>query len=206
MIGKEVTYADSEFSFEGDPVQVGYSLDGQASNVTLYLKQDGATIATLDGDDLTQGDHFITWDGLTDDGDAAPVGDYTIVLEASAETGTIAAAPLVRSEVTGVDLEGDNGGLLYTKGGEVSLFNIKGVYEIGSGITDDDEEEETEYVADGKISSELYDEAIADDATLGEAASYLASEGYDISIEGGLAYIDGELFTELNDWEAAKED
>ena len=212
MIGKEVTYADSEFSFEGDPVQVGYSLDGEAKEVTLYLKHDGATITTIEGVNLSAGDHFVTWNGLTEDGSVAPVGDYTIVIQASAAEGSIAAAPLVRSEVTGVDLDGANGGLLYTRGGEVSLFNVKGVFEKGTFTSDSRETSDSQEsnvptsdtVAGGKISADLFNNAISGDATLGEAASFLAEQGYNIKIEGGLAYIDDELFTELNVWEAAK--
>jgi len=144
MIGKEVTYADSEFKYEGKPVQIGYSLDGDAKDVTLLLQKDGVTVTTLKGTELSQGDHFLTWNGLTQDGQLAPTGDYTIVLQASAASGSIAAAPLVRSEVTGVDLDGANGGLLYTKGGEVIVTKIKGVYDIGTGLNQEGEDEQSE--------------------------------------------------------------
>jgi len=134
MIGKEVAYADSEFTYEGDPVRVGYSIDGEAKDISLLLQQDGATVATLRGTELQKGDHFITWNGLTGSGAPAPTGEYTIVVEATAAGESIAAAPLVRSEVTGVDLDSLSGGLLYTLFGEVEVNKIKGVYEIGAGF------------------------------------------------------------------------
>ena len=145
MIGKEVAYAESDFKFDGSPVQIGYSIDGEASDITLLLQKDGATVTELKGSDLLQGDHFITWDGLTASGTPAPIGDYTIVVEASAAVDSIAAAPLIRSVVTGVDLNSVAGGLLYTKAGEVEVNKIKGVYEVetGSGQEDSAREETT---------------------------------------------------------------
>ncbi len=132
-IGKDVTYNGSSFDFTGDPVQIGYQLDGKASKVTLSLQKDGATIATLNGEDLETGNHFINWDGVLKDGTSAPSGNYKIVIEAKAvgEDG-VGAAPLVRSEVTGVDLDGDYGGVLITKAGQVDFSSILGVYEPGS--------------------------------------------------------------------------
>jgi hypothetical protein len=73
---------------------------------------------------------------------SAPLGKYEIVLEAKAAGDeSVGAAPLIRSEVTGVDLEGDFGGILVTKAGEVAFGSILGVYEPGSpAITTEDEE------------------------------------------------------------------
>jgi flagellar basal-body rod modification protein FlgD len=138
MIGKEVAYADSEFKFEGDPVQIGYSIDGEAKDITLLLQKDGATVTTLKGTELQKGDHFISWNGLTASGKPAPTGDYTIVIEATAAADSIAAAPLVRSEVTGVDLDSTSGGLLFTVSGEIEVNKIKGVYELGTGLNQEE--------------------------------------------------------------------
>ena len=132
-IGKDVSYTGSSFNFTGSPVEIGYQLNGQASEVTLSLQNKGVTIATLDGKELTNGSHFLTWDGQLADGQNAPPGEYEIVLQAKAATDeSVGAAPLVRSEVTGVDLEGDYGGILITKSGDVAFNSILGVYEPGS--------------------------------------------------------------------------
>ena len=138
MIGKEVAYADSDFKFDGDPVRIGYSIDGEAKDITLLLQKDGATVTTLKGTELQKGDHFITWNGLTASGQPAPTGDYTIVVEATAAADSIAAAPLVRSEVTGVDLDSTSGGLLFTVSGEIEVNKIKGVYELGTGLNQEE--------------------------------------------------------------------
>jgi flagellar basal-body rod modification protein FlgD len=124
LIGKEVSYNGSSFTYDGTPIAVGYQLDGVATGVTLSLQDaDGRTINTLEaaGTELTAGNHFITWDGTDQDGNPAVAGTYKIVLQASAAgtDASIAAAPLISSEVTGVDL---SNGLLTTKAGEI-LFN-----------------------------------------------------------------------------------
>jgi flagellar basal-body rod modification protein FlgD len=148
-IGKDVVFEGNETNFSGDPLEFGYSLPTTAAEVTISLKQDGATIATLNGTGLTAGNHFLTWNGFTDDGEAAPVGDYTISISAQTASGTsIFPTALVKSEVTGVDLDGSAGGNLVTRAGEVAFTSIIGVYESGTSIssstTDDTEEESDE--------------------------------------------------------------
>jgi len=149
-IGKDVVFEGDTTTFSGEPTELGYSLSGPASQVTISLKQDGVTLATLNGADLKKGNHFLTWDGLTDDGSPAPVGDYDIVIDAtSASEDLILATPLIRSEVTGVDLAGSTGGTLVTRAGEVAFNKIIGVFEPGTTIAASntapvDEEQEDE--------------------------------------------------------------
>jgi flagellar basal-body rod modification protein FlgD len=135
-IGKKVAYTSSSFTFDSSPVEIGYQLDGKATEVTLQLQLDGVTQATLSGAGLSAGNHYLSWDGLTKNGAAAPVGKYRIVVSAKATEGSsIAATPLIKSEVTGVDLGGKNGGTLITTAGEVAFNTIIGVYDpkINSG-------------------------------------------------------------------------
>lgn len=154
MIGKEVSYADSDFYFDGNPVQLGYTLDGEAKDVTLSITQNGATIATVQGTERNKGDHYVTWPGLSENGTPHSTGDYRIIVSAAAAAGSIAAAPLVRSEVTGIDLSADNGGLLITKSGQVSVLEIKGVYEKATGLAVD---------AQSKTTNEHFLESTAED-------------------------------------------
>lgn len=151
-IGKDVAYYGADLKFNGDPIEVGYQLDGPATDVTLSLQQNGGIVATLKGTDLTEGSHFITWDGLTDNGEIAPVGDYKVVISAKAVDGeSVGVAPIIKSEVTGVDLEGEAGGILITQAGSVKFNEILGVYEPGSKvstITADEVEESVEETLD----------------------------------------------------------
>ena len=153
LIGKEAAYFDGSFAYDGTPMNIGYSLDGAATSVILHLQQNGTTVATLEGAELTKGNHFLTWNGLDSHGQPAPLGDYTIAIEASAAAGSIAAAPLVRSEVTGVDLDAGNGGLLFTKAGQVSVNEIKGVYELSSDLAGEQE---------SGVEDEAHDEPVAE--------------------------------------------
>jgi len=143
-IGKDVAYHTGDFDYTTGSIEVGYSLDGVASEVNLSLQLNGATIATFKGTELGKGNHFFTWDGLTKDGDQAGSGNYKIVLQAKAANGeSIGVAPLIKSEVTGVDLESESGTILITKAGEVAFSSILGVYEVGnpSLVVERDEEE-----------------------------------------------------------------
>lgn len=144
-IGKEAAYTSSSFRYSGDPVVLGYQIDNQASEVTLALQKDGATIAILEGRELSKGTHYLSWDGVSGSGQPAPVGDYTIVVQAKAAQGdSIAASPVVRAEVTGVDLEGEKGGTLITTSGEVSFSTILGVFEPYSLAKSDNGQENSE--------------------------------------------------------------
>ncbi len=149
-IGKDVAYYGTDVKYAGNPIEVGYHLDGPASDVTLSLQQNGATVATLRGTDLTEGSHFITWDGLTEKGEIAPIGDYKVVINAKAVDGeSVGVAPIIKSEVTGVDLEAESGGILITQAGSVKFNEILGVYEPGlelSGIFSAKKEETEESV------------------------------------------------------------
>lgn len=130
-IGKHVVYQDSEFSYSGDgEVQLGYQLDGNVSAVTLSIKRNGATVAEIDGTELGEGNHILTWDGQTASGTQADAGDYTISVSIkTAEGSSVAVSPLIQAEVTGVDLTGEFGGTLETSVGEVAFSSILGVYD-----------------------------------------------------------------------------
>lgn len=126
LIGQSVSYNGSDFTFDGKPVEVGYQLDGTAAGVTLSIQNEkGQTVNTLQAEatELAAGNHFITWDGTDQNGSLVAGGTYKIILQASAagENASIAAAPLIRSEVTGVDL---STGMLTTRDGEVLLKNV----------------------------------------------------------------------------------
>lgn len=129
-IGKDVAYHSDTLSFTGEPAEIGYQLDNQAAEVTISIQQNGVQVATLDGKNLSSGSHFITWDGrLTNDQIATP-GNFNIVVEAKSATDeNVSAAPLIKSEVTGVDLAGQLGSVLLTRTGEVPFSSIQGVYE-----------------------------------------------------------------------------
>ncbi len=136
LIGQNISYYGSAFTFDGQPVEVGYNLDGTAASVTLSIQNEkGQTVSTLQAEntELAAGNHFINWDGKDQNGNPVPSGKYNLILQANAagENSTIAAAPLIRSEVIGVDL---STGMLTTKDGEVRLMNVLKVMASGSSL------------------------------------------------------------------------
>ena len=129
-IGKDVAYYSDSLTFTGAPMEIGYQLESQAEDVEISIQQNGVTVATLDGPELSAGSHFITWDGRLAKDQIASPGSYTLVVKATSTTDeNVVAAPLVKSEVTGVDLAGQSGSLLLTKAGQVAFSSIQGVYE-----------------------------------------------------------------------------
>jgi flagellar basal-body rod modification protein FlgD len=132
LIGKDISYNSSKFTFTGDSVELGYQLDGTATSVTLAIQDsNGKTVHTIEAEatELGAGNHFVSWDGNGLDGKPVANGDYKIVLQASAagEGASVAAAPLIRSEATGVDL---SSGMITTTSGEVLFRDIIGVTEV----------------------------------------------------------------------------
>lgn len=148
-IGKYVVYQDSKFTYSGEgEIEVGYQLDGEASEITLSIQKDGQTVATLNGTELSEGNHFLKWDGLDDNGNPVGEGSYTVVVNAKAtEGGSVAASPLIKSLVTGVDLTGEFGGKLLTEAGEVSFNTILGVYEAEDLEEEDDDDDSEQRLA-----------------------------------------------------------
>ncbi|MCK5070538.1 MAG: flagellar hook assembly protein FlgD [Desulfocapsa sp.] len=152
LIGNEVVYTSSSFNFDGTPSSVGYRLDGTAASVTMTIvDENGSTVASLRPTELTQGDHFLQWDGLDNEGNIVPEGNYKLIIEATSagEDETIAASPLVQSEVVGVDFSSENGdAIIHTMAGaEISSNAIIAVYQANQTydkeITEEDQEEET---------------------------------------------------------------
>jgi len=169
LIGKEIVYPGSDLTFNGDSVNVGYQLDGTATSVTMYIQDEqGETITTFHPTELQKGEHFLKWDGLDSDGNEVPHGKYTLVLEAKAagEDATIAASPLVQSEVTGVDFSNDGDAILHTlAGAEVGTSSIIGVYQADKTITSVNESEEEDSIveeAEEAILDEVIDEITSD--------------------------------------------
>lgn len=128
-IGKQVIYQDSSFSYSGaGDMQVGYQLDGNVAEVQLSIKRNGATVAVLEGTELTKGNHILTWDGTTNSGAQAERGEYTVSVSVKTSEGSVAASPLIQSVVTGVDLSNKSGSMLETSAGEVPFTAVLGVY------------------------------------------------------------------------------
>lgn len=129
-IGRNVTYKSSKIHLTDKPVEIGYQLDAAATDVTVTIKKKNAVIATLKGEELSAGNHYLTWNGKNSNEIAAAPGEYTFSIQATGKDGKTKDIPtLIREEVTGIDLAGAKGGTLMTNNGGVGFKDILGVFD-----------------------------------------------------------------------------
>jgi len=129
LIGQEVVVEGSDFTLGEEEVQIGYKVDGTVTGIKLRIEDStGKTVATLSAKDLSEGNHFLTWNGQDNAGNKLAAGKYTIVADATASTDkTATVSPLVRAEVTGIDLSGSVP-MIVTGLGEYKVSAIHGAY------------------------------------------------------------------------------
>lgn len=129
LIGQDVVVEESDFSFDSNSVQIGYKIDGTISEASLSIRNSsGKTVATLKANDLSAGNHFLTWEGKDSSGNTLPAGTYSITIQATGADGQSATvSPLVRSEVTGIDLSSSEAKIV-TALGEYKISSIHGAY------------------------------------------------------------------------------
>ncbi len=144
LIGKDIIYSDNSFSFTGEPVTVGYQLDGEADSVSIFIQdENGADIRTLHPTELTKGEHLLQWNGLDNNGTEVPEGDYKIIVKASSSGDdlSVAISPLVQSEVSGVNFSTDsNNPVIQTlAGAEVASTSIISVFQSQQESTNGEE-------------------------------------------------------------------
>ena len=137
LMGKEVVVEDSQFTYDGNPTELGYTVDGTASRISLDIQNSsGRTVATINATDLKEGEHFVTWNGRDNNGNALEKGTYKIVINATSaeDGGTVTVAPLVRATVTGVDLSGSEP-MVVTANGEFKISSVHGAYDKAASTT-----------------------------------------------------------------------
>jgi flagellar basal-body rod modification protein FlgD len=128
LMGRDVVVQSDNFTLGSEPVTLGYRLSGNVDEVRIAVQNaDGQTVATLQGTELSAGEHFMTWNGATAAGAALPAGDYqfNITTRRDGES-TASGTALVKTRVTGVDLDGGSS-TLTTGLGNYGLGNITSV-------------------------------------------------------------------------------
>jgi len=111
LIGKNITTQGSQVVLgEGGQPALGFTLPSDATQLTLQIKDaTGKAVRTLTQGATSAGVNNINWDGMNDDGQPVPAGNYTFAVSGLDATGqTISGTPLFRGRVTGVNLEGDS--------------------------------------------------------------------------------------------------
>jgi len=103
-IGHTVEATGDTTSLSDDSASWGYSLDSDASSVTLTVKDSsGNTVYTTTGD-TSSGSHSFTWDGTTSSGTQLTSGDYTLSVTATDASGNaVTTGTTISGTVTGID-------------------------------------------------------------------------------------------------------
>ena len=132
LIGQDVVVEGDSFHLGDAPIDIGYKLDGSVSSATITIKNSsGKIVSTISADDLTEGNHFLTWDGTDSSGNSLTSGTYTFSVNATSEDSSATITPLIRTTVTGVDLSGSEP-TVATDSGTYGLSLIYGAYDADS--------------------------------------------------------------------------
>jgi flagellar basal-body rod modification protein FlgD len=171
LIGKDVVYEGNAIEFNGDPIEIGYELEEAATALIITIQdENGATVSTITPSELDTGTHFIEWDGMDSSGNVLADGNYVIDIQVDDGSGVSSAiTPLIRSEVTGVELDSTtNSTNIVTLAGTVNLSGISAVYDNAAitlsetetaAITEDNSTESTE------LESETSQDTVSSDIT-----------------------------------------
>jgi flagellar basal-body rod modification protein FlgD len=121
MIGKSVTVSGTNtLTANGQPLDIGYSLDGDASQVIIsILDKLGNVVETLNASDQKSGQNSITWDMS-----AGTKGDYTFqVLAKDASGNDVTANASTKGTVEAVQFK-DNQIYLIVNGQQVPFSDV----------------------------------------------------------------------------------
>ena len=109
FIGKTVNATGNTLKYDGNDVELGYSLNDDATTVRVSIyNEDGTKVRTLESGSTAAGSQTLTWDGRDDDGNTCESGNYSYYVSAYGASGNaVSATTYASGTVTGVRY--DNG-------------------------------------------------------------------------------------------------
>jgi len=129
FIGKTINANGNTVEYDGNAVQLGYSLEDDAATVKVSIwNEDGEKVRTLEYGSTTEGTRSVTWDGKDDDGNTCDSGTYRYYVSAYDGSGkSVSASTYSSGTVTGVRY--DNG-LTYLIIGdkEVAVSDVEKIF------------------------------------------------------------------------------
>lgn len=127
FIGKVVEVDGNKFSTNGSGDTImSYVLPAAANSGTLTIKNaDGEKVFSTDIE-KTAGRHDFTWNGLDDNGNAVPAGEYTITVTAlGSENQSLSVKTSVPGFVSGLESADDGSLLLVMGASKVPLTDVR---------------------------------------------------------------------------------
>lgn len=130
LLGKKVLSEGNGLNFEGKPLAFGLDLAVGADTVNIDIKDGlGRVVSTQNLGRLPSGLHTIEWDGATTDGSAAPNGNYTFSVQATAGDQKVAAKAYQEYTVRSLENLGAEGIRISTQSGKsLGLSDVKRVF------------------------------------------------------------------------------
>ena len=127
MMGKNVEAEANQFRLTGDEAKLSYKLDGDAQQATLQIADSsGKVVKSLDVDP-NAGEHTVTWNGESKDGQDMDAGVYTMnLLAVDSDNKTVTGSTFAQNEVQGF-AERDGTVQLDLGGYEVPMDKVKAV-------------------------------------------------------------------------------
>lgn len=129
LIGRSVLVPGDVIGPAQENAVVGFDLDGAADTVKLTIENAaGATVRTIDLGEREAGVNIVAWDGLANDGTAAPEGAYTFKITASYNGEAVTSERLHVGLVTSVSQDSKGVQLNLAGSGQASYADIRQIF------------------------------------------------------------------------------
>lgn len=123
----KITRMDTESTHD-----IRFNLAADAQKITMQVKDEkGAVIRTLDFKNIKAGKNELAWNGMTEDGTKAPVGEYSVAIEATGSNGhKLQVETKTEGVITGVNFTPRGPQLMLGKQ-VVNMSDVKSISEPG---------------------------------------------------------------------------
>ena len=128
-IGKTVQVLGDVMPLEGGKAKATYTLDKDASSVTITVKDMNGKVVYTESGEKTSGTHEFTWDGKDKDGNQLEDGAYQIIVSPKGATSsdTVKVTTTIFAKVTGVASDGNG---IYVGLGDAVTANLNDIITI----------------------------------------------------------------------------